>query len=418
MNKLTSIFFLFHLLLNLLQAESIPLIKRGGVYYVPVSINDSIKLRFIVDSGASSVFLPYDVFRTLLRSGSITEKDILGEKTYVVANGDKEKSLEINLREIQVGKQVLYNVLASVGSGMEGELLLGQSALRKLEPWRIDSKKHIFYIKEMPDDKDFKERLANALDKLDEEVKKDVKGAISKCYDGVSSRCNIAGNMYLKGQYVKKDYNQAIKFFTLACNDNDYAGCYNLGSMYHEGTGVKKDIKKALKYYNKSCNNYNYRGCHNIALIYHDGKGIKQNYKKAIYYYKKACDAGIAKSCNNLAILYAKGLGTKKNMKRAKDLYEKACESNDYSSFGACVQLGIMYDDGKIVEKNEYKALKLYKKACDAKNARGCLMLGAKYNAGSGVRQNVEMAKKLYRKACNLGEKLGCVSYKKYGGKF
>ena len=45
------------------QAESIPLISEHGTFVVRVVINDRITLNFTIDSGASDVSIPADVFR-------------------------------------------------------------------------------------------------------------------------------------------------------------------------------------------------------------------------------------------------------------------------------------------------------------------------------------------------------------------
>ena len=49
----------------------VPLQLRGGTFVVPVTINDRIDLDFTVDSGASTVVIPADVFFTLIRTGTI-----------------------------------------------------------------------------------------------------------------------------------------------------------------------------------------------------------------------------------------------------------------------------------------------------------------------------------------------------------
>jgi Aspartyl protease len=43
----------------------------GGTFVVPVEINGAITLNFTVDSGASHVTVPADVFSTLTRAGTI-----------------------------------------------------------------------------------------------------------------------------------------------------------------------------------------------------------------------------------------------------------------------------------------------------------------------------------------------------------
>ena len=64
-----------------------PLRKEGGTFVVPVQINGAITLDFTVDSGAADVSVPADVFSTLVRTGTIRDLDIIGEQTYVLADG-------------------------------------------------------------------------------------------------------------------------------------------------------------------------------------------------------------------------------------------------------------------------------------------------------------------------------------------
>ena len=58
-------------------AEDITLVKEGGVYYLPVKINDAIELKFVVDTGAADVHIPADVAMTLIRTGTISKDDFL-----------------------------------------------------------------------------------------------------------------------------------------------------------------------------------------------------------------------------------------------------------------------------------------------------------------------------------------------------
>jgi clan AA aspartic protease (TIGR02281 family) len=107
---------------------------------VPVEINGSITLEFGVDSGAADVSIPQDVFSTLQRTGTIKDSDILGRKTYVLADGSKSQSVTFRIRSLKVGDTVVENVPGSVApSG--AILLLGQSFLGRFKAWSIDNKK-------------------------------------------------------------------------------------------------------------------------------------------------------------------------------------------------------------------------------------------------------------------------------------
>jgi clan AA aspartic protease (TIGR02281 family) len=126
-------------------AEEIQLRGHGGTFSVAVRLNDSISLNFVLDTGATDVAIPADVVSTLLRTGTLTERDFVGRVTYVMADGSKLPSLRFVLREVQVGNQSVRNVVASV-SPIRGDPLLGQSFLSRLPPWTIDYRRNALVI--------------------------------------------------------------------------------------------------------------------------------------------------------------------------------------------------------------------------------------------------------------------------------
>jgi clan AA aspartic protease (TIGR02281 family) len=119
----------------------VPLKKDRGTFVVPVQINGAITLNFTIDSGAAEVTLPSDVFSTLTRTGTISDADVIGEQTYVLANGSKEKSVTFTIRSLKVGDKVVENVRGSVAPA-QGGLLLGQSFLERFKSWSFDNTKH------------------------------------------------------------------------------------------------------------------------------------------------------------------------------------------------------------------------------------------------------------------------------------
>jgi len=119
--------------------------KVGGTFVVPVQINGAITLDFTVDSGAADVSVPADVFSTLTRTGTIRETDIIGEQTYVLADGSEAKSIAFTIRSLKVGDRVVENVRGSVAPS-RGSLLLGQSFLERFKSWSIDNTKHVLLL--------------------------------------------------------------------------------------------------------------------------------------------------------------------------------------------------------------------------------------------------------------------------------
>ena len=120
---------------------SVRMKKERGTYVLPVLINNAITLDFVLDSGAADVTVPADVFRTLVRTGSIKDSDITGKQTYVLADGSKSQSFTFTIRSLKVGDKVVENVRGSVAA-TEGSLLLGQSFLERFDSWSIDNTNH------------------------------------------------------------------------------------------------------------------------------------------------------------------------------------------------------------------------------------------------------------------------------------
>ena len=92
------------------DTDEVALVQTHGIFEIPVRINGAITLNFILDSGASDVQIPFDVFSTLVRANTIRENDLIGESTYVLADGSKKKQTKFLIRELQIGNRLLHNV--------------------------------------------------------------------------------------------------------------------------------------------------------------------------------------------------------------------------------------------------------------------------------------------------------------------
>jgi clan AA aspartic protease (TIGR02281 family) len=112
--------------------------RMRGVFALPIVVNGTTTSYFVVDSGAASVQIPQEVVDELMRNGSISQADFLGDRGVVVADGRKLAVKTVRLRSLQVGKRTMDNVLATVGPP-HSQALLGQSLLRRLNWWKIDN---------------------------------------------------------------------------------------------------------------------------------------------------------------------------------------------------------------------------------------------------------------------------------------
>jgi clan AA aspartic protease (TIGR02281 family) len=119
----------------------VPLVDQGNVYVAPALINNAITLDFLVDSGASDISIPFDVFRTLIRAGTVSDADVIGEADYKIANGATMHSAKFQIHALKVGDTTVENLVGSVAPS-EASLLLGQSFLRRFKTWSIDNNNH------------------------------------------------------------------------------------------------------------------------------------------------------------------------------------------------------------------------------------------------------------------------------------
>jgi uncharacterized protein len=124
---------------------SVAVVKQGGTFLVPVSINDQLTLQFVIDSGASDVTIPADVVLTLMRTGTLTSDDFLGSQTYRLADGSTAPSQTFVIRSLRVGNRVLANVTGGIAP-VEGSLLLGQSFLSRFKSWSFDNQRQVLIL--------------------------------------------------------------------------------------------------------------------------------------------------------------------------------------------------------------------------------------------------------------------------------
>lgn len=129
--------------------DAIPMREDSGVYMVPVTLDGIATVDCIVDSGASDVNIPKDVFRKLVRAGAIKDSDFVGTREYVLADGSSVKGQVFRIRMLKVGSVVVKDVLASVGADNGGGLL-GQSFLARFKSWSVDNTRHALLLTGAP----------------------------------------------------------------------------------------------------------------------------------------------------------------------------------------------------------------------------------------------------------------------------
>lgn len=123
--------------------------------------------------------------------------------------------------------------------------------------------------------------------------------------------------------YEQHDYATALRIFKA---DGSADSAYLLGIMYYKGEGVKPDKGEAVKWVRRSAEKGHVRAAYNLGMMYDKGDGVPQDLKEAARWYRKAAEKGHAQSQFNLGLMYTNGEGVPKDRKEALKWLRKAAK--------------------------------------------------------------------------------------------
>lgn len=129
--------------LSAFSQERIKMQKEGGVYRIPCTIN-GLKLKFVFDTGASSICISESVANMMLENEYLSPSDIVGTAQSIVADGRIVDHAKIKLRSLKIGSIEMNNVDAIVVFGQSAPLLLGQTCLSRLGKYTIEGDEFVF----------------------------------------------------------------------------------------------------------------------------------------------------------------------------------------------------------------------------------------------------------------------------------
>lgn len=124
-------------MLNLNAEVRLQMEKDGGVYKIPCELN-GLKMRFIFDTGASTVCMSQNYAIFMAENGYLSNDDIIGNSKSTVADGRTINNKVVNIRSLKIGGLELKNIEAVIIDSQDAPLLLGLSAIEKLGPVTIE----------------------------------------------------------------------------------------------------------------------------------------------------------------------------------------------------------------------------------------------------------------------------------------
>lgn len=127
--------------------NTIQMVKsKSGIYELPVELNGVLKISFIFDPGASDVSISPDVALTLIRTGTISDRDFIGTQKYSFADGSTAVSNVFILHEVKIGGYRIKNVRVSISNSLNAPMLLGQSVMQRMGKFTVNNTDHTLTI--------------------------------------------------------------------------------------------------------------------------------------------------------------------------------------------------------------------------------------------------------------------------------
>ena len=236
--------------------------KDGGVYKVPCTVN-GVKMKFVFDTGASTVCISQSMAKLLLDGGYLSVDDIVGMGQSFVADGSLVNHIEIVLRDVEIGGMHIHNVEATVIEGQNAPLLLGLSAISELGRVSIDGNQLIIHSADSADFAD-NELSDEQIEKLEKQIQKylelDSYAAAIECFETINTRVGLTElgmyklcYCYFQDQQYEKCIQTGKKWIELYEENGDkeykFWVFYNIAGSY---INSKDDYHKALLYYQKA----------------------------------------------------------------------------------------------------------------------------------------------------------------------
>lgn len=102
-----------------------------------------------------------------------------------------------------------------------------------------------------------------------------------------------------------------------------------LGERYAYGRGVRRNDEEAIKWFRLAAEQGNAEAQYKLAIMLDKGFGTSTNHTEALVWYKRAADQGHASAENNIGNLYSEGRGVPVDKDEAERWYRRSAEHGE-----------------------------------------------------------------------------------------
>ncbi len=169
------------------------------------------------------------------------------------------------------------------------------------------------------------------------------------------------GTLYVNGEGVEQDFDEALLWFEKAAEQGHAGGQYNLGLILDQGWAGMPD-SAAAAWWRKAAAQAHAGAQYQLGLQNKHGWGVEAYMGEAMRWYRQAAEQNYASAQYNLGLIYANGRGVKPDTAEAAGWYRKAA---DQGFIKAAYNLGVFYFKGDGVEEDHGEAVRLYRQAAE-----------------------------------------------------
>jgi TPR repeat protein len=113
------------------------------------------------------------------------------------------------------------------------------------------------------------------------------------------------GYLYENGKYVRRNYNEAIRWFEAVAELGVPEAQLQMGGCYQYGLGTTPDYSMAAKYYRLSAKQTNFVAMKSLGYLLMNGYGVEKSEDEAKYWLMRAAnEGGNRRAMYNLGVIY------------------------------------------------------------------------------------------------------------------
>lgn len=162
----------------------------------------------------------------------------------------------------------------------------------------------------------------------------DISRLIALAEDGNTSAMARLGWAYSKGENVRQDGLEAIRWYTMAAEQGHNLAMHNLALMYHHGEVVPPNGPAAIKWYKRAIEAGDFEANYGLGLIYYDGELAETDRDAAFGYFHQGATQGDPDAMYMLAVLYDDINGTEGDQRNAGTWLLTALDHGSQFSLG------------------------------------------------------------------------------------